>query len=125
MWVITECRLQIFDKNLKFQLRFDNSRTNYPLDVKLTNELVIILNKTDPCIHIFTNSDHSLVNSIISRGPGKQVGKVFLFIIGPEVNIIMTDFEKHCVSVVSKSGECISQICKAGTFSESLSILQD
>ncbi|WP_411023841.1 hypothetical protein, partial [Salmonella sp. s51228] len=65
-------RLQIFDKSLKFHLMFGKSIVKCPLDVKLSNELVIVLDESDPCIHIFTSSDHALVNSIISRGA--QIG---------------------------------------------------
>lgn len=107
-------RLQIFDQKLNFHLMFGNGNVKYPDDVKLTAELIIVLDQSDPCIHLFTSSDHSLVKSIIGRGEGKQLSYPPFISIDAEVNIIITDRKKNRVKVFTKSGECIYQFGKEG-----------
>lgn len=107
-------RMQIFKKSLKFVLMFGNNYINRPRDVKLTNDSVIVLDEGDPCVHIFSSSDLSLLYSIISRGEGKQIAYSLFFVIRNDGNIILTDQINQCVRVFNNSGDYMTEFGKGG-----------
>ena len=85
----------------------------YPCDVKVTRERVLVLAETDPCMFVF-NSDHFLTNRLISRGDGKQTNRPFSSDIDREYNIIMNDYSNHCVYVFNQAGEQIHKFGNKG-----------
>lgn len=109
-------RLQIFNKNQKFDRKFGDNILKYPNDVKLAGELVIVLDENDPCVHLFDSSTLFLLSSIISRGIGKQILESWFFTIDKELNITLTDKKQHCMKTFTKSGEFITQFGKMGQF---------
>uniref|UniRef100_UPI00397FA353 6-bladed beta-propeller n=1 Tax=Salmonella sp. s54836 TaxID=3159673 RepID=UPI00397FA353 len=85
-----------------------------PRDINLTNDLIIVLDINNPCMHLFNITDYSLLSSIISKGTGGQIEDSSFFTVDRELNLILTDSRKHCVTVFSKSGEVIAQFGKEG-----------
>ena len=95
-------------------VRFTLPNCIYKLDKKkVTRDRVFVLDGSDTCMFIF-NSEHLLINRIITRGSGKQTNNPFSFDIDRDYNIVMSDYSNHCVYVFSKEGELIHTFGKQG-----------
>ena len=81
-------RIQILTEELKYHSMLRINLLEYPCDVKVTRDGVLVLAGNDPCMFVF-NSYHILTNRLITRGDGKQHSS-FCFDIDREYNIIMT-----------------------------------
>ena len=106
-------RIQILTEELKYQSMLGVDLLKYPLDVKVTRDRVLVLARSDPCMFVF-NSDHVLINRLITKGDGKQTSNPRRFDIDREYNIIMSDWSNHCVYVFNQEGEQIHKFGKEG-----------
>ncbi|KAI6658983.1 PKD domain-containing protein [Oopsacas minuta] len=106
-------RVQILTEKLKFNSMLGIGLFNNPRDVKVTRDRVLVLDGSDPCMFVF-NSDHVLINRLITRGIGKQTNNPIRFDIDRDYNIIMSDYSDHCVSVFNQEGEQIHKFGKKG-----------
>ena len=84
-----------------------------PHDIKVTQDRVLVLDFSDPCMFIF-DSEHLLINRIITRGSGKQTSRPLSFDMNRDCNIMMSDHGNHCVYVFNKVGEQIHKFGKQG-----------
>ena len=64
-------RVQILSEELKYHSMLGIDLFTHPRNVKFTRDRVLVLDESDPCMFIF-NSEHLLINGIITRGIGKQ-----------------------------------------------------
>ena len=106
-------RVQILTQELKYHSMlgiglFTNSR-----DIKVTRDRVLVLDMSDPYMFIF-NSEHLLINRIITRGSDKQIHNPYSFDIDRDYNIMMSDYGNDCVYVFNKEGEQIHKFGKRG-----------
>ena len=106
-------RIQILTEELKYHSMLGIDLLKSPLDVKVTRDRVLVLDRSDPCMFVF-NSDHVLTNRLITRGVGKQTRNSYCFDIDREYNIIMSDYANHCVYVFNQKGEQIHKFGKEG-----------
>ena len=106
-------RVQILTEELKYHSMLGIGLFTKPRDVKVTRDRVLVLDESDPCMFTF-NSEHLLINRIITRGSGKQTNCSYSFDIDRDYNIIMSDFRNHCVCVFNKEGEQIHKFGKEG-----------
>ena len=106
-------RIQILTQELKHHSMLGIDQLKCPRDVKVTRDRVLVLDKNDPCMFVF-NSDHVLINRLITRGVGKQTNNPFSFDTDREYNIIMSDCSNHCVYVFNQKGEQIHRFGKKG-----------
>ncbi|KAI6649663.1 E3 ubiquitin-protein ligase TRIM71-like [Oopsacas minuta] len=106
-------RVQILTQELQFHSMLGRDLFKYPLDVKVTTDKVLVLDSSDPCMFVFT-SDHVLTNKLITRGDGKQTTHPNCFDIDRYYNIIMSDYDNHCVYVFNREGEQIHKFGKKG-----------
>ena len=106
-------RVQIFKEDLKFHSMLGIGVLKCTLDVKISRDRVLVLDRSDPCLFVFS-SDHVLTNRLITRGNAKQTNCPFCFDIDREYNIIMSDISNHCVYVFSQEGEQIRKLGKQG-----------
>ena len=106
-------RVQIFTEDLKFHSMLGIGVFNYPRDIKVTRDRVLVLDMSDPCMFVF-DSNHVLTNRLITRGTGKQTDYPVCFDIDREYNIIMSDYNNHCVCVFNQEGEEIHRVGKNG-----------
>ncbi|KAI6654996.1 Tripartite motif-containing protein 3-like [Oopsacas minuta] len=106
-------RVQILTEELKFHSMLGRGLFNYPRDVKVTRDRVLVLNYSDPCMFV-SNSDHVLTNRLITRGDGKQINNPWCFDIDRDYSIIMSDYNNHCVYVFNQEGEQIHKFGKQG-----------
>ena len=106
-------RIQILTEELKYHSMLGIDLLKYPHDVKVTQDRILVLACSDPCMFVF-DSDHVLTNRLITRGVGKQTNSPFCFDIDREYNIIMSDYSNHCVYVFNQEGEQIHKFGKEG-----------
>ncbi|KAI6649868.1 E3 ubiquitin-protein ligase TRIM71-like [Oopsacas minuta] len=106
-------RVQILTQELKFHSMLGIDLFEYPRDVKVARDRVLVLDGSDSCMFVF-NSDHVLTNRLITRGDGKQTNNPFRFDIDRNYNIIMSDYSNHCVYVFNQEGEQIHKFGKEG-----------
>ena len=106
-------RIQILTEELKYHSMLGIGLFEYPRDIKVTRDRVLVLAGNDPCMFVF-NSDHILINRLITRGDGKQTNSPYCFDIDREYNIIMSDWGNHCVYVFNQEGEQIHKFGKEG-----------
>ena len=106
-------RIQILTEELKYHSMLGIDLLRLPLDVKVTRYRVLVLDESDPCMFVF-DSDHVLTNRLITRGVGKQTNTPYCFDIDREYNIIMSDFNNHCVYVFNQEEEQIHKFGEKG-----------
>ena len=106
-------RVQILTGGLKYHSMLGIDLLNYPRDVKVTRDRVLVLDHSDPCMFVF-DSDHVLTHRLITRGEGKQAHFPTRFDIDREYNIIMSDCRSHCVCVFNQEGGLIHKFGKEG-----------
>ena len=83
------------------------------LDVRLTSDEIIVLSLRNPCVSLYTYS-HQLIREIIPRREGNPVLLPTCLLLDSSSNILITDFEAHCVCVFSFGGELIHRFGKDG-----------
>ncbi|KAI6659055.1 NHL repeat containing protein [Oopsacas minuta] len=106
-------RVQVFTQYLVFHSTFGEGLFKSPRDVKTKRNKVFVLDCSDLCMFVF-NSDHTLLNRLISRGDGKQIESSYYFDVDRMFNIILSDYHSHCVYVFNQEGEQIHVIGKEG-----------
>ena len=102
-------RVQILTEELKYHSMLGIGLFTLPYGIKVTQDRVLVLDMSDPCMIIF-NSEHLLINRIITRGNGKQTNCPCSFDIDRDYNIIMSDYYNHCVYVFNKEEEQIHSV---------------
>ena len=106
-------RVQILTEELKYHSMLGIGLFTNPSDIKVTRDRVLVLDESDPCMLIF-NSEHLLINRIITRGSDKQTNNPYSFDIDRDYNIMMSDYSNDCVYVFNKEGEQIHKFGKQG-----------
>ena len=99
----------VYSKNHVYKTSFGKSILYYPQDIKLTQNRIFVLDRGNPCIHIF-NRGLSYSHSIVSRGTGNAVGDSKFFTLDDEENILISDYDRNVISVFNQRGELIHQI---------------
>ena len=106
-------RVQILTEELKYHSMLGIGLFTHPRDIKVIRDRVLVLDESDPCMFIF-DSEHLLINRIITRGSDKQTNSPYSFDIDRDYNIMMSDYSNDCVYVFNKEGEQIHKFGKQG-----------
>ena len=101
-------RIQVFSSQLSFVTILWENTFRRPIDIKLAQQCIFVLDESSPCIHVF-NSNHAPLHSIISRGCTKQVSCSYFFCLDTDRNIYITDFSNGSVYVFDKEGNLVHQ----------------
>ena len=83
------------------------------IDVKLTSNEIVVLSSRNPCVSLYTYS-HQLIREMIPRGEGNPIIKPVSLLLDKSLNILITDYDMHCVSIFSFEGELIHRFGKEG-----------
>ncbi|KAI6651007.1 hypothetical protein LOD99_5584 [Oopsacas minuta] len=102
-------RIQILSKELTYKTQFGQDNLEYPVDVKLTKEFIIILDESNPCLHLY-NYNLILQKSFFSRGDRLQLNSPSFFYIDNSNNILITDFFSNSISIFNSQLELIHKI---------------
>ena len=108
-------RIVIFSTNLQFKSRFGTHKLDFPLDVKLTPDCVVVLDWSPKCLHLFSR-DGDYLSSCISQGE-EQNSLVYypqFFCLDLSGNILISDCGHHCIKIFTQSGEFIHSIGRKG-----------
>ena len=91
-------RIQILNKDLSFKSQFGNNKLKCPLDVKLSEAYIYVLDASNPCLHLF-NYNHILQKSVISRGKGLEVINPYYFFVDQTENILISDSGSNSIHI--------------------------
>ena len=101
-------RIQIFSAELAFETILWQNTFRRPVDIKLAQQCIFVLDESNPCLHVF-NSSHAPLHNIISRGTLKQVSCSYFFCLDSEGHVYLTDFSVGSVYVFDREGGLVHQ----------------
>ena len=104
-------RIQCLNLNLTFNSFI--SKVNYPRDIKITPQDIVVLTRGSPCIQFYDYS-HQLIRQIVTRVEGNQVITPCYFCLDREFNILMTDLSADRVLIFSNRGQLLHKFGKRG-----------
>ncbi|KAI6647844.1 NHL repeat containing protein [Oopsacas minuta] len=109
-------RIQILSKELTYKTQFGQDNLRFPVDVKLTKEFIYILDRSNPCLHLY-NYNLILHKNILSRGYGLQLMNLCFFYIDNSNNILITEYYSSSISIFNSQFDLIHKIsiaCPSG-----------
>ena len=104
-------RVSVFSKDLTFLKHLFTQQLRYPLNVKVTPNSVVVLDRSPNCIHFFSRSG-ALLHSCVTRGEGGIVYSPHFYCLDPAGNILITDYNRHDIKILSPSGQLMHTIGK-------------
>ena len=106
-------RVSVFSKDLKFLKCLGTQQLIYPSDVKVTQSNLVVLDESSNCVHFFSKSgDH--LSSFVTQGEDGMVHCPKFFCLDAAGNILITDYNRHNIKILSPSGQLIYMIGKEG-----------
>ena len=102
-------RIQIISQNFQYKSQFGKDILRSPRDIKLYKDNIFIIDRSNPCLHIF-NRDLVLQKSVISRGEGQQVIYPYFFFIDKFCNILISDRDSNSILIFNSEFEIIHKI---------------
>ena len=106
-------RVSVFSKELKFLNCLGTQQLEYPRDVKVTQDSVVVLDWSPNCLHFFSRRGE-LLRSFLTQGEDGLVYYPRFFCLDITGNILVTDCCRHCIKIFSPSGQLIHTIGKRG-----------
>ena len=106
-------RVSVFSRDLKFLNCLGTEQLESPSDVKVTLDSVVVLDGSPNCIHFFSRSGE-LLRSCVTRGEEGMVHSPEFFCLDPAGNILITDYKRHSIKILSPSGQLMHEIAKRG-----------
>ncbi|KAI6647848.1 hypothetical protein LOD99_8435 [Oopsacas minuta] len=103
-------RIQILSSELTYKTQFGQDNLKSPLDVKLTKEFIYILDRSNPCLHLY---NYNLIphKTVISRFPDQlQLENPWSFYIDNSNNILITDSTYHYIYIFNSQFDLIHKI---------------
>ena len=108
-------KIFIFSTNLQFKSSFGTHKLDYPQEVKLTPDCVVVLDWSPKCVHLFSR-DGDYLSSCVSQGK-EQNSLVCIpefFCLDLSGNILISDRYHNCIKIFTQSGEFIRSIGRKG-----------
>ena len=102
-------RVQIISQNFQYKSQFGKDILYYPLDIKLYRDSIFIIDRSNPCLHVF-NRDLVLQKSVVTRGEGQQVVYPRFFYIDKFGSILISDCDSNSILILSSEFEFIHKI---------------
>ena len=102
-------RIQIISENFQCKSEFGKYILHCPRDVKLYQDNIFVLDKSNPCLHIF-NKDLVLQKSVVTRGEGQQVVNPYFFCIDKFGYILFSDHNSNSILIFNSEFEFIHKI---------------
>ena len=107
-------RVSVFSKDLNFLKHLCTQQLKYPSDVKVTPNSVVVLDGSPNCINFFSRSG-DLIRSCVTQG--KEDGMVYsprFFCLDPAGNILIAEYWRDNIKILSPSGQLMHAIGKGG-----------
>ena len=106
-------RVSVFSKQLQFLKCLGTQQLQTPVDVKVTPNSLVILDRSPNCIHFYSRSG-DLLSSCVTQGKDGMVYQPYFFCLDTAGNILITDNRDDDVKILSPSGHLIHEIGKEG-----------
>ena len=106
-------RISVFSQDLQFLQHLGTQQLNYPCDVKVTSTNVVVLDSNSKCIHFLSRSG-ALLSSSVTHGENGMVHDPWFFCFDTAGNILISDYIRHNIKILSPSGQLIHTIGKYG-----------
>ena len=106
-------RVSVFSKDLNFLKHLFTQKLRCPHDVKVTPNSVVVLDDSPNCIHFFSRSG-ALLRSCVTQGEDGMVYNPWFFCLDPAGNILITDYYRDNIKILSPSGQLMHTIGKEG-----------
>ena len=106
-------RVSVFSKDLNVLKHLGTQQLEYPHDVKVTPNRVVVLDRSPNCIHFFSRGG-DLLRSCVTQGEDGVVYSPMFFCLDAAGNILITDWERHSIKILSPSGQLTHEIGKYG-----------
>ena len=106
-------RVSVFSGNLRFKSCIGTGILNFPVDVKLSPDTLVVLDWSPNCVRIFSRSGN-LLTSCVSQGDKQNclVYQPFFFCLDPDMNILISDCGHDTIKIFTHSGELIHALGK-------------
>ena len=113
-------RVCVFDAELNYKRELGIGYLHYPQCIQFREEIVYILDWSEPnCLHSF-NLAGDEISSILTMGDDKQIQNPMSFCFGPVGTILVTDYSVDTIKVFSSSGKLVHKIGQEAPNSETL-----
>ena len=108
-------RISIFSKQLKFKSCLGIGHLQYPEDVKLSDDRIVVLDYGSKCVHFFARDGH-LLSSCVPQGRthDSSVNSPCFFCLDAANNIIISDHGNHAIKLFTELGHHIHTIGREG-----------
>ena len=108
-------RVSVFSGNLRFKSCIGTGILNFPVDVKLSPDTLVVLDRSPNCVRIFSRSG-DLLTSCVSQGYKQNclVDRPDFFCLDPDMNILISDWRHDTIKIFTHSGELIQTLGKKG-----------
>ena len=115
---IADCwnhRVSVFSGNLRFKSCIGTGILYFPVDVKLSPDTLVVLDRSPNCVRIFSRSG-DLLTACVSQGDKQNclVDRPFFFCLDPDMNILISDRGHDTIKIFTHSGELIHTLGKKG-----------
>ena len=102
-------RIEILTEDLQYKSQFGQDTLRYPRDIKLFKDNIFILDKSNPCLHIY-NRDLVLQKNVVTRGSGQQIINPYFFFIDEFGYILITDYGSNSIHILNSEFETVHKI---------------
>ena len=106
-------RVSVFSKQLQFVKCLASQQLQTPVDVKVTPDSVVILDRSPNCIHFYSRSGDRL-RSCVTQGEDGTVCDPWFFCLDVAGNILITNTLCDDVKILSPSGHLIHKFGEPG-----------
>ena len=102
-------RIQILSGDLQYQSEFGRDTLHYPRDVKLYRDNIFILDRSNPCLHIY-DRDLVLQKSVVTRGDGQPVINPYFFFVDKFGCILISGRDSNTILILNSKFQFIHKI---------------
>ena len=102
-------RIQIFSKDFLFKSQFGKGILEYASDIKLTNEYIYVLSRTNPFLYSF-NFNLTQVQNAVLNSISKHLKESYSFCIDGAGNFIIADYAQNAIFLFNQGGELVHKI---------------
>ncbi|KAI6659230.1 RING finger protein nhl-1 isoform X3 [Oopsacas minuta] len=102
-------RVCIYSNELKYINYLGTQQLNYPRDVKVTPNSIVVLDGSPNCVHFFSRNGH-LINSCVTQWWSHMACMPYFFSLDPAGNILITHHSRDEIKILSPSGGLIHAI---------------
>ena len=107
-------RISVFSKQLKFKSCLGIGHLQYPQDVKLSDDHIVVLDFGTKCFHFFSRDGHLLSSCVPQGYKDSSVNSPLFFCLDAASNIIISDRYNHAIKIFTELGHHIHTIGRYG-----------